>query len=230
MPSISPMRAVVAVLAALLALLTAVGLAGQAAAAVSDARQDAASGSTSTDWERLAKCESGGRWDINTGNGYYGGLQMTRATWASYGGHRYAPRADLATPEQQIAVGERIVRSRGLRPWPVCGFRGQSFTSRHATRPMLLSKHHTAAAPAHPASHPVPAEAKRSAPMLSLLPVQVPSPKASHWTVRSGDSLSAIAAHEHIRGGWKALYDLNRDTLGGHPNLISPGQHLRLTS
>ena len=70
-----------------------------------------------TNWDAIARCESGGNWAINTGNGYYGGLQFTQATWAGAGGLAYAPRADLATPEQQIAVASNL----SLGNWPVCG-------------------------------------------------------------------------------------------------------------
>ena len=72
-----------------------------------------------TNWDAIAACESGGNWAINTGNGYYGGLQFTQATWAGAGGLAYAPRADLATPEQQIAIASKL----GLGNWPVCGSR-----------------------------------------------------------------------------------------------------------
>ncbi|WP_438487182.1 transglycosylase family protein [Streptomyces sp. S186] len=74
-----------------------------------------------TDWDQIAACESSGDWHINTGNGYHGGLQISPATWRAYGGERYAPRADLATRDEQIAIGERIVQDRGLSPWPNCG-------------------------------------------------------------------------------------------------------------
>lgn len=68
-------------------------------------------------WDKIAACESGGNWAINTGNGYYGGLQFTQQTWAGAGGLKYAPRADLATPAQQIAVASKL----SLSNWPVCG-------------------------------------------------------------------------------------------------------------
>jgi hypothetical protein len=67
-------------------------------------------------WDRLAACESGGRWNINTGNGYYGGLQFLTSTWLSNGGGQYAPRADLATREQQIAIASKL----GWGSWPAC--------------------------------------------------------------------------------------------------------------
>jgi len=71
-------------------------------------------------WDRIAKCESGNNWHINTGNGYYGGLQFDIGTWLSAGGGQFAPRADLATREQQITVANRVYSSRGLQPWQ-CG-------------------------------------------------------------------------------------------------------------
>lgn len=76
-----------------------------------------AGGST---WDRLAQCESGGNWAINTGNGYYGGLQFNQGTWASNGGTAYAPSAHLATREQQISIAERVAAGRGFAPWPAC--------------------------------------------------------------------------------------------------------------
>jgi hypothetical protein len=72
-------------------------------------------------WDAVAQCESGGNWHINTGNGFYGGLQFDYSTWLSNGGGAYAPRADLATREQQIAVANRLYAARGSSPWPVCG-------------------------------------------------------------------------------------------------------------
>ena len=74
-------------------------------------------------WDAVAACESGGNWHINTGNGYYGGLQFDSGTWLSNGGGAYAPRADLASREQQIAVATRLYNARGASPWPVCGQR-----------------------------------------------------------------------------------------------------------
>ncbi|GAB2969808.1 transglycosylase family protein [Nocardioides montaniterrae] len=68
-------------------------------------------------WDRIAACESGGNWHINTGNGYYGGLQFDIGTWLSNGGGQFAPRADLASREQQITVANRVYAARGLSPW-----------------------------------------------------------------------------------------------------------------
>ena len=72
-------------------------------------------------WDALAKCESGGNWAINTGNGYYGGVQFNISTWMANGGGAYASRPDLATKEQQIAVATNLYNARGIKPWPSCG-------------------------------------------------------------------------------------------------------------
>ena len=77
----------------------------------------ASSGSSGINWDGIAQCESTGNWSINTGNGYYGGLQFDNSTWASGGGTAYASRADLASKEQQIAVAENVAASRGSSPW-----------------------------------------------------------------------------------------------------------------
>ncbi|BCO87768.1 transglycosylase family protein [Mycobacterium paraintracellulare] len=86
-----------------------IALAGQAAAA------------TDGEWDQVARCESGGNWAINTGNGYHGGVQFSASTWSSHGGGQYAPSAELATKEQQIAVAERVLATQGRGAWPVCG-------------------------------------------------------------------------------------------------------------
>lgn len=72
-------------------------------------------------WDAVASCESGGNWHINTGNGFYGGLQFTASTWLAEGGGAYAPRADLASREQQISVATRLYNQSGAGSWPVCG-------------------------------------------------------------------------------------------------------------
>ncbi|MGO1569136.1 MAG: resuscitation-promoting factor [Brachybacterium sp.] len=71
-------------------------------------------------WDRLAQCESGGNWSINTGNGYHGGLQFSKSTWLGYGGGKYAPTANLATREQQIAIAKKTQASQGWGAWPSC--------------------------------------------------------------------------------------------------------------
>jgi resuscitation-promoting factor RpfA len=86
-----------------------IALAGQAQAA------------PDTEWDQVARCESGGNWAINTGNGYQGGLQFSPGTWSAHGGGQYAPAANMATKDQQIAIAEHVLASQGRGAWPVCG-------------------------------------------------------------------------------------------------------------
>ncbi len=71
-------------------------------------------------WDRLAQCESGGNWSINTGNPYSGGLQFLPSTWQAFGGNEFAPAAHQATRAQQIVVAERILAGQGWGAWPAC--------------------------------------------------------------------------------------------------------------
>jgi hypothetical protein len=71
-------------------------------------------------WDIIAQCESGGNWNINTGNGYYGGLQFSLGTWQAYGGGTFAATADRATRAEQIAIAEKVLRAQGWRAWPNC--------------------------------------------------------------------------------------------------------------
>src|SRR5699024_996125 len=72
-------------------------------------------------WDEVAACESGGDWSINTGNGYYGGLQFSQESWEAVGGTQYAERADLASKDQQIAAAEVLLAEQGPGAWPTCG-------------------------------------------------------------------------------------------------------------
>jgi len=82
-----------------------------------------ASAASMKTWNRLAKCESGGRWHINTGNGYYGGLQISSGTWRAFGGKRLASNAHKATKREQVRVAKRIKREQGWGAWPSCSRR-----------------------------------------------------------------------------------------------------------
>jgi hypothetical protein len=85
-----------------------------------DAPAHAASGRT---WDRLARCESGGNWQINTHNGYYGGLQISIGTWRGYGGGKLASLPSRASRAEQIRVAERIKHHQGWGAWPTCSHR-----------------------------------------------------------------------------------------------------------
>lgn len=100
--------------AALAATLTSLALAAPVALS---APADAASDRT---WNRLANCESGKRWHINTGNGYYGGLQFSYSTWRAYGGRKFAPRADLTSRRHQVRIAQHVLHDQGWNAWPAC--------------------------------------------------------------------------------------------------------------
>ncbi|MFF7182266.1 transglycosylase family protein [Streptomyces sp. NPDC008121] len=86
-------------------------------------------------WGCVAECESGGRWNTNTGNGFYGGLQFRQSTWVEFGGLRHAARADLATRQQQITVAEDVLRIQGWNAWPVCSRRYGLSGRAHVVQP-----------------------------------------------------------------------------------------------
>lgn len=73
-------------------------------------------------WDQLAVCEANGNWHINTGNGYYGGLQFAHSTWVAFGGQKYANYAHEAMPREQIAIAKKVVAANGgtYRAWPGC--------------------------------------------------------------------------------------------------------------
>lgn len=210
MPSPLAKRSVEKLLSVLLVLLGVVGLAGLIGPGAAAAAPP--SDSPGPDWERIAACESSGRWHINTGNGYHGGLQIDPNTWRAYGGRRYAPRADLATRAEQIAVGERIARDRGLSAWPNCAARSTTSGAAGSSSPEV--RRTSTAAEAAPA----PARARTS-------PART---TARTYVVRPGDCLSAIAERTHVPGGTKALYARNKHALDQGPDHIYPGQRLRL--
>ncbi|MEU9468231.1 transglycosylase family protein [Streptomyces avermitilis] len=102
------------------ALLVAAGVTGSAIA-IPLLGATGASAASGTTWDQVAECESGGSWSADTGNGYYGGLQLSQGNWEKYGGLDYAPSADQASRSQQIAVAEKILDAKGSSPWSTCG-------------------------------------------------------------------------------------------------------------
>ena len=101
--------------------VTGVAVAG--VATVAGGMATATSAQAATVWDRVAACESGGNWAINTGNGYYGGLQFSDRTWDGFGGERYAPTANRATKAQQITIAQKVLSVQGPGAWPTCGAR-----------------------------------------------------------------------------------------------------------
>ncbi|MGW0544782.1 transglycosylase family protein [Streptomyces griseoincarnatus] len=172
-------------------------------------------------WEKVAACESTNDWDVNTGNGYYGGLQFSQSTWEAFGGARYAPRADLATKDQQIAIAEKVLEGQGPGAWPTCSVRAG--LTRDGSDPDIR--------PATARSDRAQRDDRRTS-VEDVRPQTTPQARAGRaemYTVVRGDTLSGIAEQERVRGGWQGLHEANRSTIGADPDLILPGQRLRLT-
>ncbi|MEU5951621.1 transglycosylase family protein [Streptomyces sp. NPDC047525] len=169
-------------------------------------------------WNKVAACESTNNWSINTGNGYYGGLQFKQSTWEAYGGTAYAPRADRATKDQQIAVAEKVLDAQGPQAWPVCSERAG--LTRGGNAPDVT-----------PMSAPKKAAKAPQRDVKDVKPEVTPQSTAGRgqmYTVVRGDTLSGIADERRVSGGWQKLYEANRKAIGGDPDLITPGQRLAL--
>ncbi|MGA4845258.1 transglycosylase family protein [Streptomyces sp. G5(2025)] len=168
-------------------------------------------------WNKVAACESGNNWSINTGNGYFGGLQFKQSTWEAYGGTAYASRADRATKDQQIAVAEKVLDAQGPGAWPVCS--GKAGLTKGGGSPDI--------APARAPSKPTTPKRDVKDVKPEVTP-QSTAGTAEMYTVVRGDTLSGIADERRVRGGWQRLYEANRRVVGADPDLITPGQRLSL--
>lgn len=204
-------------------ITTAAAISGVAAVPVIAMSTPADAASLST-WEKLANCESSGNWHINTGNGFYGGLQFTASTWRAYGGAKYASRADLATKSQQIAIAEKVLDGQGWQAWPACsarlGLGSDDKGGDPGTTPEKQSSDRSRA------KKQASRDTDRST-TTTPKSERVAAPGAS-YTVKAGDTLSEIAAAQHVKGGWQTLARLNRSVVGENPDLIFPGEKLRL--
>ncbi|MFJ6750865.1 MULTISPECIES: transglycosylase family protein [unclassified Streptomyces] len=201
---------------------TLAGIAGAAVAVPLMGATSASAASVST-WDQVAQCESGGNWSINTGNGYYGGLQFSNSSWAAAGGTQYAARADLATKSQQIAAAEKLLAIQGPGAWSCAG--AGNLTSGGPAADVDTSGNDAKTDSAPKQEAPAKPEAKKAP-----APEQTPAPKKSNgsgnYTVKAGDTLAKIAkAHGK---DWKSVYSENKSVIGGNPNLIFPGQQLNV--
>ncbi|MEU7789579.1 MULTISPECIES: transglycosylase family protein [unclassified Amycolatopsis] len=160
----------------------------------------AATPASATNWDAIAQCESGGNWSINTGNGYYGGLQFTQSTWKAYGG---TGNAQNASRDQQIAVAERVLQGQGIGAWPVCGKKGGGSSAPKASAKTNTTKKVT---PKKSTTAPKAAAAPKAAPAVSGVSSSNP---AGDYTVVAGDTLSKIAKQFNVQGGYAKLQDLN---------------------
>ncbi|MFB6638425.1 transglycosylase family protein [Streptomyces chartreusis] len=209
--------------------IAVVGVTGAAAVAAPLMAAGSASAATASEWDAVAQCEAGGNWSINTGNGYYGGLQFSASTWAAYGGTQYAATADQATKAQQIAIGEKVLAGQGKGAWPNCGtglssaaYTGASAGSSQSTESTTRSSEQQSAS----------RSADRPAAKKSTKTVTTPTGKKvkkgdGEYKVVKGDTLSSIAAEHDVKGGWEKLFKLNKDIVED-ANLIYPGQQLHL--
>ncbi|RKT08976.1 LysM domain-containing protein [Streptomyces sp. 1114.5] len=205
-----------------------------------------ASAATTSTWDSVAQCESGGNWSISTGNGFHGGLQFTPSTWKAYGGTAYAPQANQATKAQQITVAEKVLAAQGPGAWPVCSQKAglskggapaavdtsagsDAPAAKPAAKPAKAAKPATKAAKpaAAPQQAPRAAEAAQGRPSakpVQSAPVAPTNTAGGNYTVKSGDTLSEIAAK--FGTDTDSLYGRNVGVIGGDPDLIFPGQTL----
>ncbi|CAM5465281.1 transglycosylase [Streptomyces avidinii] len=219
-------------------LVTLAGVAGVAVAAPLMAA-GTASAATTSEWDRVASCESGGNWAINTGNGYYGGLQFSSSTWAAYGGKSYAAQANQASKGQQIAIAEKVLKGQGKGAWPSCGV-GLSNAANTGgaaeAAPKAEKKAETKKAAPKKQEKAAPKTEKRSeATTRSERPAAPAKPKTEapktgngSYEVKSGDTLGTIAEAGNVSGGWEKLFELNKDIVSD-ADLIFPGQKLKLS-
>jgi nucleoid-associated protein YgaU len=198
--------------------IAGVGIATAATAATGVAT--AGSASAETVWDRVAQCESSGNWHINTGNGFYGGLQFVQSTWKGFGGLSYAARADLATKAQQISVAQRVLAVQGPGAWPVCSVRAGLTRANGGATTKISSR-------SAPTKKIVTTKVKKEATTVNRGVARVDTAKGAAVTVRRGDTLSALAARHGVTGGWQALHAANRASIA-NPNLIYVGQVIRL--
>lgn len=234
-----------------------IALAASTAVAVGSSIALAAPAQAASVWDAVAQCESGGNWSINTGNGFYGGLQFTTSTWRAFGGTAYAPNAHQATKAQQIAVAQRTLAVQGPGAWPVCskkagltkanGGANGSAAAPAAAAPKAAAPKATTQKAAPKASStkatPKKAETKKAAPKASSTKVEstkkATAPKRATTvksvettgkrfiTVKPGDTLSELAAAHGIKGGWQTLWTLNKGEVV-NPDLIFVGQQLAI--
>ncbi|MGW1785022.1 transglycosylase family protein [Streptomyces sp. NPDC002143] len=209
-------------------------------------------------WDRIAQCESGGNWHINTGNGYYGGLQFSAGTWRAYGGTAYASTADKASKAQQISVAAKVQKAQGWGAWPTCSARagasGSAPDSGSSSTKSNSSKSNSGKQNSSKSSSGKSNSSKSSKSSNST------SSKSSSKSSKSSNSTSSKSSsstaperstsqtsrgtsrgdYTVVQGDtlstiaaryattWQRIYAANKAVVGGDPDLIVPGQRLTL--
>jgi LysM repeat protein len=175
-------------------------------------------------WDAIAQCESGGNWGINTGNGFYGGLQFTQSTWKAYGGQGSPQNASR---DQQIAVAQRVLQGQGIGAWPVCGKRAGSSVVAQGTNTQGSSTYSAAttkSAPKVATTTERTVKTASEAPSTSVASgASSTSNPAGNYTVVAGDTLSKIANQFNVQGGYQQLQKLNAQYIP-NADLILVGQ------
>ncbi|MGO1770777.1 MAG: transglycosylase family protein [Microbacterium sp.] len=211
--------------------LLAAGVAAVAAATLVPSAANAADDAT---WDALAQCESGGNWAINTGNGYYGGLQFSMSTWQASGGS--GNPAD-ASREEQIRVAENVLASQGWGAWPSCSAQigasgsaepsGQAEAPAEETQAAPQESTGEAEAPTEQAPEQAPEQEQAAEPAAPTY--DLPDVEASDetYTVAEGDTLFEIAEQKDLETGWLGILAVNQDEIG-NPDHIEVGQKVVL--
>ena len=188
--------------------------------------------SASSDWDRLAECESGGDWSINTGNGYYGGLQFNQQSWQAAGG---SGMPHEASKSEQIRVAENLLEMQGWGAWPSCsaqlGLSGSPSGGGAEEQPQEEEQPvEEAPQEEQPAEQPQeeeqPVEEAPQPWMDSAEPNTNIEVSDETHTIQEGDSLSSIADDLGIED-WQDLWGANADDVDD-PNVIFVGQELKL--
>lgn len=224
-------------------VIAVAGVTGAAVAAPLMAAGNA-SAATASEWDAVAQCESGGNWSINTGNGYYGGLQFSASTWAGYGGTQYASTADQASKVQQIEIAEKVLAGQGKGAWPVCGtgLSGAAYTGGGSGESQDSGSASSEGSQSQSSGSTADRSAEQKASRSEERPAaEKPAEKKTvttptgekvekgdgEYKVVKGDTLSSIAQEHDVKGGWAKLFKLNDDIVD-EADLIYPGQQLHL--
>lgn len=197
---------------------------------------NAPAANASSDWDRLAQCESGGDWNINTGNGYYGGLQFSQQSWEAVGG---SGNPAQASKSEQIQRGEQLRQIQGWGAWPSCsaqlGLSGSPSGSPAPAPAPAPAPETTTEAPAQVEQAPQ-QESVSPAPVEPVAPAPAPAPapveqapvtvdySGETYVVQSGDTLHEIAVAYDVEGGYDTLAAWNDDI--NDPGLIFAGQEI----